>query len=141
MDLSLGGYEVIKTFKPSRARVYTTRQLEEKLDWHVSQIRRAQLPYCVVCSSVERLEAGHYFPRFLRPVRWDFANVWPLCHACNMRHEGNPYRYQEFMLRTLGPRDFDNLATKAHANIKFSYAELLHMLEGFKLELAVLRAA
>lgn len=113
---------------PKSRRQKSARDIEEELDRITSLIVRARTPYCVLCASILRLECGHYFPRFFRPVRWEFLNLATLCHRCNQIHEFNPKPYRDWLLEQLGQAGFDELDRMAHSNRVFRYSELLDLL-------------
>src|SRR5688572_5494656 len=111
------------TFKTSKPRRDSERQIKNELEYLVSQITRLRTPFCVLCgeNNWHVLEAGHFWHRAMPPTEFDLMNLATLCHNCNGRHEKDPKPYREYMLEKLGQEKFDQLEWRAHSNFKMGY--------------------
>lgn len=134
---------MFSTFKTRKPRPHSEKDLKQRLTRICSTICRLRQPFCVLCgeNNWNKLEAGHFWHRDMPPTEFDLLNLNTLCHACNMAHEANPRPYRDYMLSTLGERDYHDLATKAHAQTKIGYVALFELHEQMETLLTELRKA
>lgn len=114
-----------------RQRTLSVRQIEEQLDELTSIIVRRQTPFCSLCgwNSWKDLECGHYYHRVVRPTRWDFNNLATMCRICNRKHNEDREPYRLWLVEKLGHEGIAELSAKARSHTKFSYTELLALLD------------
>jgi len=74
------------------------KQLTRELDKRVSHIVRHMETKCFTCGKhlpLKARQAGHYIPREVKFLRWDFDNVHVQCAKCNVAMGGNLKQYSE----------------------------------------------
>jgi hypothetical protein len=88
------------------------KALVKKLDTVHSQYIRLRDGACVICNNKERLQCGHLFTRAAYSTRWDLdleGNCHANCAPCNIRHEYDPYMFNEWYIRKFGKGRWDDL--------------------------------
>ena len=86
--------------KPKRREKDST--VRNRLDRLTREVVRLRDRFCVICGSMEGLEASHYLGRRNYGVRWDLFNVHLMCKKChNLHHDGKPV-YIKYMMDTYG---------------------------------------
>lgn len=80
----------------------TRKSLVKALDTIVSLIVRARDKQCVNCGTRFNLTCGHLFSRTNYSTRWDLTNCNCQCRGCNLKHDHNPYPYQEWWKEQYG---------------------------------------
>lgn len=130
-------------FRTTKPRRDSERAIKLELAFLVSQITRLQTQFCVLCgeNNWSRLEAGHFWHRAMPPTEFDLTNLSTLCHACNAAHEYNPRPYRDYMLLTLGEREYHDLAERAHSQTKIGYVALTELREQLRATLAEIKEA
>lgn len=133
-------YNSFKTNKPRRD---SDRFIKAECSTLCSQITRHRMPFCCLCGegNWNKLEAGHFWHRDMPPTEFDLTNLNTLCHACNTAHEYNPRPYRDYMLLTLGEREYHDLAEKAHSQTKIGYVALVEFREQLRTTLAEIKEA
>lgn len=106
--------------------------LVRRLDSLVSKIVRERDKRCVVCGSIDNLQAGHLFTRTVYATRWDLINVNTQCAGCNFRHNGDAYPYIQWFTRRFGEEALEMLHQKHRTITKIKDYELEELLEELK---------
>lgn len=87
---------------------------------------------CVTCGSKEQPTNGHLWSRTAYSTRWDYENCWCQCWGCNLKHEYDPYNFQEFVRDKLGQSVYDALHLRYRTTKQFKNHQLKDMIEEFK---------
>lgn len=74
---------------------------------------------CGVFGNYKSFDAGHYIPRKHYGVRYDPRNVWPQCKKCNDWLGGNHAKYEDALLKKLGPVELQELKDNKDKAPKF----------------------
>lgn len=75
------------------------------------------------------------------PTEFDLTNLSTLCHKCNQSHEHDPQPYRDYMLLTLGEREYHELAERAHSQTKIGFVALMELREQLRATLAEIKSA
>lgn len=110
----------------------TRKSIVKRLDTLVSQIVRAREPYCVLCGSTQRLQAGHLFSRVNYSTRWDLTNVWTQCASCNFKHELYSWPFYKWFITKFGQSKFDELYAKHNQVSKLKDYQLEELYQELK---------
>lgn len=94
-----------------------------KLDTITSLIVRARDKRCH-CGTRENLTCGHLFTRSNYSTRWDLMNCNAQCLSDNLKHEYNPYPYQEWWKRTYGEAAYHDLYKKWARTTEHHWSDL-----------------
>lgn len=134
---------VYSSFKTTKPRRDSERAIKQELTTLCSQITRHRMPFCCLCGegNWNKLEAGHFWHRDMPPTEFDLTNLATLCKDCNRRHEYNPRPYGDYMLQTLGEREYHELAERAHSQTKIGYVALIELRERLRATLAEIKEA
>lgn len=125
-----------KAPKPLKKVSKTDRaKLVKKLDDIVSLIIRLRNKHCVVCGTGEKLNNGHVFSREAYSTRWDISydgNCHTQCNGCNLRHEYDPYPYNNWYIETFGKEKWDALHFRFRTPAQFKTWQLEELYEELK---------
>lgn len=128
---------VIQAIKQKRKRKQKSprQKLVDKLDSIVSLIVRARDKKCVQCGTRERLTNGHLFSRTNYSTRWDLFNCNCQCMGDNLRHDSDPYPYQEWWKKKFGEEAYHTLYQRwaRSTDHHWSNLELSELLEEMKI--------
>ena len=92
---------------------------------------------CISCGRVfpfEQIQAGHYYTRHNRSVRWDEDNVHAECSLDNCSNPGHLEGYTKNLIAKIGQGRFDALSVRAHGTRKWSGEELREMIRHYTAE-------
>ncbi len=121
-------------------RKITRKGLIRNLDAIVSKIVVKRDSWCVVCGTPNDPTCGHLFSRANYSTRWDLTNCHRQCLKCNLRHEYDPYPFNNWFILHFGKKAWDDLHAK-HIQIKkwkdFELAELYEELKKMALDIGV----
>ena len=93
---------------------------------------------CCTCDTVEhwkQMDAGHYYKRGNKSVRWDERNCHAQCIICNRLNNGEDNKYWTFMLDRYGFIEFRNLLTLARSEVHWMQHEIDEMTEKCKIKI------
>ena len=128
---------------PKKAKQQTRSSLETHLDIVFSlyiRLRDAMPSGRVRCISCGRtfpfsvIQAGHFYTRHNKSVRWDEQNVNAQCPTCNCDKHGNIEAYRPALIAKIGQQQYDDLCTRAHKSRKWSGDELRDMIRHYTAE-------
>ena len=112
--------------------------LEKKLDKIFSQYIRLShandkgMCICVSCGIMKHwqdIDAGHFYSRRHRSVRWDGMNVHPECKRCNRFDTDHLHGYMKFMIDQYGVERMQILTDCKNGTKKWSKLELANMIK------------
>jgi hypothetical protein len=75
---------------------------------------------CVICGATEGLQCGHLFSRVSYTTRYLPLNCWCQCRGCNVRHEFDPFPFNDWFIRRYDLETWERLHALAshHTNVK-----------------------
>lgn len=116
----------------SRSKKPKRKTLVNKLDKVHSLFIRARDKRCVTCGSTEKLQCGHIFTRSAYATRWDLStagNAHAQCAKCNIRHEYDPYPFNNWYITQFGKDEWDKMHTRHKAVYKVTQEQLEFIIE------------
>ena len=125
---------------PKTAKKPTRSKLIKKLDVVFSKYVRLSnadkngFCTCVTCNRKyhwKEIQAGHFMSRKHYATRWNEDNVKPQCVSCNLYMQGQQYKYSIF----LGSELANDLYLKSREVVKFSTADIEHMIDDYTTKL------
>ena len=114
--------------------------LEKKLDKIFSQYIRLEqaddkgMCICVSCGVMKHwqdIDAGHFYSRRHRSVRWDEMNVHPECKWDNRFNVDHLHGYFAFMLNRYGEEKMQELTDRKNGTVKYTRLGLESMIEHY----------
>ena len=122
--------------------------LKRKLDSLFSEwIRRKDAgaygrAMCVSCGMVSSwnkgMQCGHYISRNYLAGRWNSANCFVQCVACNQFRRGNYPAFSAYLNKTFGPQYIEELLKLKRKTVKLYRSDLEAMIETYKSKLEAL---
>lgn len=112
--------------------------LEKKLDRIFSEYIRLNYSddwgfcECVNCGKRKywkSMDAGHFYSRRNKSIRWDEMNVFPECVYCNRFSTDAPAGYFMFMLKTYGEEKMQELTDRKNQARKWTKDELQELID------------
>lgn len=112
--------------------------LEKKLDKIFSEYIRLNYSddwgFCTCVNCGKRrfwrdIDAGHFYSRRNKSVRWDEMNVHPECMYCNRFSSEPKIGYMNYMLETYGSEKIVGLTDRKNITKKWSRAELQELID------------
>lgn len=114
-----------QNFMKRKTKQSLMRILKKKLDKKFSEYIRLRDNFtCVLCGNKERPQCGHVFSRSSHNTRWDEKNSFCQCSGCNMRHEFDPYPYNNWFIEKFGKDAWDQMHQKWNTVRQWSMQEL-----------------
>lgn len=95
---------------------------------------------CVTCGKRmlwRRSHLGHFMVRQRMPTRYDDENTGVQCVNCNTFHEGEQFKFSQYIDRIHGRGTAEQLQIKSGILKKFTRFELEELIKGIKQELKV----
>jgi hypothetical protein len=114
------------------------KTLEAKLDKIFSEYVRLEqaddkgMCICVSCGIMkywQDIDAGHFYSRQHRSVRWDEMNVHPECRYCNRFNIDHHIGYFKFMLDRYGVYKMQELTDRKNTAKKWTREELQELID------------
>lgn len=102
-------------------RKQTVKGLKKQLQAIMRQIVIARDGGCVTCPlwrellpkgwypNTDVLQAGHYYARGAKSIKYDLRNVHCQCRTCNSKHRYQPEAYTLYLTRKFGKEWLDRL--------------------------------
>lgn len=103
----------------------------KKADAALSRYLRASVPYCVICGSRDRLQAGHLISRGKHSVRFDLRNVFTVCSKHNLLHKHYPEIMTGWYIKKFGAEAYEALVLASNSTYKWTADELDVIAEKF----------
>ena len=97
---------------------------------------------CPICGTNvhwKQSDAAHVFDRDNMATRFDELNVWATCRECNRFDPEHRDRFRTTIKRIIGEFEFECLEERSHSMMKFTKAEVLEMILGFRSKLKKLK--
>lgn len=107
--------------------------------WFSLWIKKRDKGVCYTCPATgcakQNAQAGHYPPGSVLPEREYFNPklVHLQCFSCNINKSGNPVAYRKNLARDYGVVFVEEMENKCGKPDPLSYAELLELLERYKI--------
>ena len=114
------------------------KTLETKLDKVFSEYTRLNyaddwgFDDCVNCGKRKfwrQIDAGHFYSRKNKSIRWDEMNVHPECRFCNRFSSEPKVGYMKFMLDTYGAEKMQELTDRKNTAKKWTAGELQELID------------
>jgi len=127
-------------------RKITRKGLIRKLDAIVKEIVFARDRECVTCplwmeikkdnptphTPSNIMQPGHFITRGAKSIRWDLRNVYKQCRTCNFLHEHHPEVLANYVVNTLGVKEFEKLVFDGNQFKRWLMPELEELYEKLK---------
>ena len=91
------------------------------------QIKGVWVDKCVTCTIVKpikQMQCGHFQSRGFNATRYSEENTAPQCYGCNVKHQGEQYRFSQFIDDFYGAGTAKRLEQEARRSYQFTREEL-----------------
>ena len=122
-----------------RKRSKIVEQLDKVFSRYI-RLRAANLDgfcECVTCGRSyhwQKIQCGHFMSRAKYSTRWTsepIPNCAPQCYGCNIRRQGEQYKFSIYLDQTYGKGSSDTLLLASNQIIKYSDQDLLDLIEEY----------
>ena len=87
---------------------------------------------CVTCGTTDDLTNGHLRSRASYSTRWDDRNCHAQCKGCNLLHEHDPSKFDEFFIGKFGLEAWHENNRKYRTPRQFKSWELAEMIAKYR---------
>jgi len=96
---------------------------------------------CVTCPAVlpiKMMQAGHFIPGRNNSILYEIRGVHPQCFRCNIILQGNPRKYNAFMLARYGQKVIDELDALSNKPLTMMAWQHLEVFDTYNKKLKVI---